>query len=779
MAIVGNGEGAAGRRRAVVEPLESRLLLASWAPVVKISPSYGSGLLSAAPEVAVSPVTDLPYAVFQTRWNRNDTNAYVINFARPVRRPDGSLDWSGTQQTPVEVGGRGYKQQNPTIAVGSRNGQEQIHVAYYNRFGTNNFMYSRSTDGGQTWSAPFDFSQADEKVVDKAALAADDQGNVYTVWTDWSGRSNQNQLDVWFRKFDGGTQQWLPKKKIESNAATKSSYPAVFVRPGGQNGAWQVHAAWADRGLTPPPISYTVSLDGGNTFSAPEAALVAPSGKDVHSVALAVAADGTVHVAGHFPDSDSTPPKPIRTAYKRPGQGWSASDEVSNTNPASNPFFTADRSGRVYFSWMRDVSGDEDMFFKQKDGDAALNWDEPAPDMATDDNFDKGYFGGQVAVNQWQTVPSFAHLVLDEQRDGLHQIYWTYADVQPPAADVIDVTPDPRTAAVPSATIAFTEPVVGFDLSDLRLTRDGSPVPLTGATLTTTDNNRTFTLNNLSGLTGASGTYTLTVVAPGTGVADRAGQALSADASDTWQMTAAAPASVVGRHVFYNHAVYDTGTEAGDDASIAPDKVALRPGQQASAANVTGYVHGINGVMIDVADLPPDVTTLGAGDITFRVGNDANPAAWSAAPPPAAVTVRRSAGVNGSARVVIKWADGTIRNRWLRVTLNATAATGLAAADVFQFGNLVGDADGSRTVNLGDFGALRQDFGRTGLSIADGRSDFNRDGKVDLADFGALRQHFGWSLSAPPTSAGASPARSPSSATTAARATDLLRTDES
>ena len=216
-------------------------------------------------------------------------------------------------------------------------------------------------------------------------------------------------------------------------------------------------------------------------------------------------------------------------------------------------------------------------------------------------------------------------------------------------------------------------------------------------------------------------------------------------------------ATVVGRRVFYNNSAHDSavGGPAGDDAAVDPDKTALRPGQTASPANSTSYSRGINGMMIDVAGLPQDVT-LRPSDLLYRSGTGNNPAAWLAAPAPT-MTVRRGAGPEGTDRVVLTWADGAIKNKWLQVTVPAGDKTGLAAADVFYFGNLVGDADGSRAVNLGDFGTVRQAFGRTGLSVADGRSDFNRDGTVNLADFGLLRQHFGLSLP-PPVSAAAAPA---------------------
>ena len=80
-------------------------------------------------------------------------------------------------------------------------------------------------------------------------------------------------------------------------------------------------------------------------------------------------------------------------------------------------------------------------------------------------------------------------------------------DAGGPTVDILDVVPDPRNAGVGSITISFSEPVSGFDLADLTLTRNGGANLLTGSqTLTSTDN-ITFTLGNLSGLTGAAGNW--------------------------------------------------------------------------------------------------------------------------------------------------------------------------------------------------------------------------------------------------------------------------------
>jgi len=153
--------------------------------------------------------------------------------------------------------------------------------------------------------------------------------------------------------------------------------------------------------------------------------------------------------------------------------------------------------------------------------------------------------------------------------------------------------------------------------------------------------------------------------------------------------------SVVGRYVFYNNSAFDgadPAANAADDAAIATDKQALLPGQTASFANYTSYWRGINGVMVDIQNLPGTPTVL---DLLYNVGNDNNPDGWACASTPISVTVRPGAGVGGSDRVTILWNDGAIVNTWLRVTIKATANTGLAEPDVFYFGNAIGETGNS------------------------------------------------------------------------------------
>ncbi|MDY7010415.1 MAG: hypothetical protein SVV80_06635 [Planctomycetota bacterium] len=86
-------------------------------------------------------------------------------------------------------------------------------------------------------------------------------------------------------------------------------------------------------------------------------------------------------------------------------------------------------------------------------------------------------------------------------------------------------------------------------------------------------------------------------------------------------------ATVVGRHVFYNNSAFDgnnAAANADDDGAIATDKTALLPGQTATFANYTSFSRGINGVMVDISELPGTPT---AADFAFKTGNPDPPSA--------------------------------------------------------------------------------------------------------------------------------------------------------
>lgn len=89
--------------------------------------------------------------------------------------------------------------------------------------------------------------------------------------------------------------------------------------------------------------------------------------------------------------------------------------------------------------------------------------------------------------------------------------------------------------ALTSVTIAFARPVTGVTLDDFVLKRGSTVLPLTGMTLTTTDN-RTYTLARIPG-TNVAGTYIIRLKGQQTGIVDALGLAPVPPILATWRMT--------------------------------------------------------------------------------------------------------------------------------------------------------------------------------------------------------------------------------------------------
>jgi hypothetical protein len=200
---------------------------------------------------------------------------------------------------------------------------------------------------------------------------------------------------------------------------------------------------------------------------------------------------------------------------------------------------------------------------------------------------------------------------------------------------------------------------------------------------------------------------------------------------------------VAARQIFYNGSAFDrrdSAVNAFDDDAVATDKQPLLPGRPVTAANISSYTKGLNGLMIDLVGVDAAANPT-AVDFSFQAGSGGNPATWPNAPAPKVVSVRRGAGAGGSAPVVVTWPDAPRRNTRLRLTDNATPLTGLTANDVFYFGNLVGDTGGTTSPPAVD----ADDILRTRAAISTGpvdlysAADHNRDGRVNVLDVLAAR----------------------------------------
>ncbi|TWU58699.1 Inner spore coat protein H [Rubripirellula tenax] len=210
-------------------------------------------------------------------------------------------------------------------------------------------------------------------------------------------------------------------------------------------------------------------------------------------------------------------------------------------------------------------------------------------------------------------------------------------------------------------------------------------------------------------------------------------------------------ATIATRSVFYNGATGANLSSVGSaDNAIASDKSALLPGESSTYANYTNYSRGLNGVIVDINDLPTTATeSLVLGSLQFAQWNGISAAGFDVLPAAAipSVTILAGSGVGGSTRVKITFPDNAVQNTWLRVKVAANTTTGLASDDVFYFGNVIGDFNIGNTatqlrVNATDTGAVRGNQSTAANSSAvTSIYDVNRDGRVNATDTGIVRSN--------------------------------------
>ncbi len=230
-------------------------------------------------------------------------------------------------------------------------------------------LFSRSVDGGETFSAPINLSDSiggdgkgriNRDIWDNGSLdlAAGADGTLYAAWPEYDG-------PLWFsRSTDGGATFSRPQRVAGGGNAKPARAPALAAGPGRT-----VHLAWTIGEDDAADIRIVTSTDAGVSFDEPR--IVAPSPGHSDAPKLAVDREGTVHLA--YAESAGGPFDRHHIRYTRSTDGarsFDAPRDVSTPTPAPNqvpkplpgraptapmgagyPALSIDSHGRTYVMW--------------------------------------------------------------------------------------------------------------------------------------------------------------------------------------------------------------------------------------------------------------------------------------------------------------------------------------------------------------------------------------------------------------------------------------------
>jgi hypothetical protein len=202
-------------------------------------------------------------------------------------------------------------------------------------------FYTRSTDGGKTFSPPISVT-GNAAIAIESTLALDPAGNPYVGWTGITSNPGQGPIAVFLSKStDHGTSFSAPV--VASGASGDAENPEIAVDKNGN-----IVIAYVDFAASGSPVFSVRSTDGGKTFSAPSR--VSQPGESIGNPPF-VAVDSTGAADVIYQDNAQSTTT-IKLAVAMDGRTFAPSKVVSNSQVnAFAPQIAIDKNDGVYVTF--------------------------------------------------------------------------------------------------------------------------------------------------------------------------------------------------------------------------------------------------------------------------------------------------------------------------------------------------------------------------------------------------------------------------------------------
>lgn len=291
--------------------------------------------------------------VAHAMWNRYDGNDGRVQYTRTI---DGGVTWSA----PVNLSTSGGSAQRPHIAV---DGSGNLIAVWVRDDGNNDIAQaSRSTNSGVSWSTPVDLSLTGENA-GSPRVAADGSGNIVAVWTRSDGSNQRIQAS---RSTNGGASWSTPAYLSESGVA--SEHPRVAIDDLGN-----AIAVWAYDPYAEVRVQASKLAVGSASWSAP--VNVSAAGNSAATPQVAIDGSGTAVAVWRYYGVDGTMIQSSRLASG--GASWSVPAQLSvYPGSSDNPQVAASGSGNAVAVWQQSNGSNPIIRFSQST-DGGLSWTVP------------------------------------------------------------------------------------------------------------------------------------------------------------------------------------------------------------------------------------------------------------------------------------------------------------------------------------------------------------------------------------------------------------------
>ena len=326
-------------------------------------------------------------------WLDSTPGYYAVFFSRSS---DGGATFSSPQNLSTDPNGS----LAPQIAVDPSGG---INVVWEDSTSPNDIFFSRSSDGGATFSTPKNISNNPAGAINPY-LAVDSGGNINVVWV---GSPRTVPSIIFFsRSSDGGATFSTPIA-----VSTYPSYgPLVAV-----DFAGNINVAWIEGLDGPFHVGFSRSSDGGATFTAPKQ--ISGTSEVFPGPRMALDSKGNIYVVWY-----TTPNGNIYLSYSTDGGATFSNTNITNysggptpSSSPSGPQIAIDSGGNINVAWEDNRSGPLDIFFsRSSDGGATF----PTPQNLSN-------MGGAADLQIATGLNGSINIVWQDSTPGNSQVFFT------------------------------------------------------------------------------------------------------------------------------------------------------------------------------------------------------------------------------------------------------------------------------------------------------------------------------------------------------------------
>jgi len=244
------------------------------------------------------------------------------------------------------------------IGVDQNNGNVYMVWAIFTLMSTARLMFSRSTDGGQSWSRPLTITEtsAAEFNIQGAAIVVDNESVVHVTWMGYGTNTvryarSTDQGQSFTTPIDVAPMAPIPSPLPNCNYRTPDM-TALAVDLGGTNTSGFLYVTWADYSEGDADVLLSTSRDGGASWDGPVRVNNDPpgNGADQFYPTVAVSAEGWVHVG--FYDRRADPNNTMLEYW------WAISFDGGQTFPINIPMSNASFNGDWSRAGTNDFIGD-------------------------------------------------------------------------------------------------------------------------------------------------------------------------------------------------------------------------------------------------------------------------------------------------------------------------------------------------------------------------------------------------------------------------------------